>query len=132
MLKLNAKGISHLLIPLIVVVIGVAAFGTYKLVSSSAATRSIGYPLSGKAIVRNGNTQLVWQVRCSSAASCVAVSRSHAVFAGQKEKTPGCSRGICPFSVTVRGNQSGRVFLTKLYRTNDAKKPIFAQNVRYR
>lgn len=37
--KLNTKGISHLLIPLIVVVIGVAAFGTYKLVSSSAASR---------------------------------------------------------------------------------------------
>jgi len=39
MKKLNSLGIAHLLIPLIVVVVGVAAVGTYMLVSSSAATR---------------------------------------------------------------------------------------------
>lgn len=39
MKKLDMKGISHLLIPIIVVVIGVAAAGTYMKVSSSAASR---------------------------------------------------------------------------------------------
>jgi len=40
MKKLNSLGITHLLIPLIVVVVGVAAVGTYMLVSSNAATIS--------------------------------------------------------------------------------------------
>ena len=39
MLKLNSKGISHILIPLMVVVIGIAAFGTYQLVGSDAASK---------------------------------------------------------------------------------------------
>lgn len=40
MINLDSKGIAHLLIPLIVVIVGVAAIGTYMLVSSSAASNS--------------------------------------------------------------------------------------------
>ena len=40
MLKLNTKGISHLFIPLLLVIVGVAVVGTYMLVSSSAETTS--------------------------------------------------------------------------------------------
>ena len=56
MKKLNSKGISHLLIPLMVVVIGVAAFGTYQLVSSSAAEKTCGVKFyNGKLSGKNGN-----------------------------------------------------------------------------
>lgn len=52
MKKLNTLGITHLLIPLIVVVVGVAAVGTYMKVSSDAASvcarTTIGEGYAGK------------------------------------------------------------------------------------
>lgn len=40
--KMNMNGFAHLLIAAIIVVVGVAAFGTYQIISSSAMTAEAG------------------------------------------------------------------------------------------
>jgi len=133
MKKLNSLGITHLLIPLIVVIVGVAAVGTYMLVSGSAA-RYVGVGVVGKADVKRvisntGKAHVITDLQ-ATVSSSKGLNNVTVTIGGKKAKLQKCIRGgnICYYAVRVSGKQNEKHFKTKASvngKTKDAQSTYY-------
>ena len=123
MKKLNMQGISHLLIP-IVVVVAVAAIGTFMLVSSHAASKQNVIVNWGDADVKSVKSDagkvhtisdLEVVIGCQQASACASVDDVTVNGQRMKFKNCGSSGRVCEYTLRVNGNKNNKVYPVKLY-----------------
>lgn len=144
--KLNSSGISHLLIPLIVVVIGVAGIGTYMKVNSSARSNKPDWP---RIIFIEGHENL--KVISSHRGKDVVVTDlkvtlgayrndmgyiSKVTIANKRADRVSCEPWgkdqQCDYAVRLRGDQRGNAHKTNIYVEKSShyrKHGLFTNNV---